>query len=72
VGTGVLGLLGNVIWLVLAGWWLALAHLNTALLLALTIIGIPFAWAHLKLAGLALGQSARLSFRCTPALSHRA
>src|SRR5512140_2687891 len=54
VGTGVLGLLGNVIWLVLAGWWLALAHLNTALLLALTIIGIPFAWAHLKLAGLAL------------------
>jgi uncharacterized membrane protein YccF (DUF307 family) len=54
VGTGVLGLLGNVIWLVLAGWWLALAHLITALLLALTIIGIPFAWAHLKLAGLAL------------------
>ena len=33
VGTGVLGLLGNVIWLVLAGWWLALAHLITALLL---------------------------------------
>ncbi len=38
----------------LAGWWLALCHLITALLLAITIIGIPFAWAHLKLAGIAL------------------
>jgi len=54
VGTGPLGFLGNVIWLVLAGWWLALGHLVTALLLAITIIGIPFAWAHLKLAGIAL------------------
>jgi len=43
IGTGLLGLLGNVLWLVLAGWWLALAHLITAILLALTIIGIPFA-----------------------------
>ena len=47
-------LLGNLIWLLLAGWWLALGHLITAMLLAVTIIGIPFAWAHLKLAGLAL------------------
>ena len=54
LGTGPLGLIGNVIWLVLAGWWLALAHLITAACLAVTIIGIPFAWAHLKLAGLAL------------------
>src|SRR5262245_42356283 len=54
IGTGPLGLLGNIIWLVLAGWWLALGHLITAILLAVTIIGIPFAWAHLKLAGLAL------------------
>jgi uncharacterized membrane protein YccF (DUF307 family) len=54
IGTGPLGLIGNVIWLVLAGWWLALGHLFTAILLAVTIIGIPFAWAHLKLAGLAL------------------
>ena len=36
------------------GWWLALGHLVTALLLAVTIVGIPLAWAHLKLAGLAL------------------
>jgi uncharacterized membrane protein YccF (DUF307 family) len=54
IGTGPLGLAGNIIWLVLAGWWLALGHLITALGLAITIIGIPFAWAHLKLAGLAL------------------
>ena len=54
IGTGPLGLIGNVIWFVLAGWWLALGHLLTALLLAITIVGIPFAWAHLKLAGLAL------------------
>jgi uncharacterized membrane protein YccF (DUF307 family) len=54
VGTGPLGLLGNIVWLVLAGWWLALGHLITAVLLAVTIIGIPFAWAHLKLAGIAL------------------
>jgi len=54
LGTGPLGMLGNIIWLVLAGWWLALGHLITAILLAITIIGIPFAWAHLKLAGIAL------------------
>ena len=54
IGTGPLGMLGNVLWLLLAGWWLALGHLITAFMLALTIVGIPFAWAHVKLAGLAL------------------
>jgi uncharacterized membrane protein YccF (DUF307 family) len=54
LGTGPFGLIGNIIWFVLAGWWLALAHLITAIMLAVTIIGIPFAWAHLKLAGIAL------------------
>jgi uncharacterized membrane protein YccF (DUF307 family) len=54
VGTGPLGMLGNLIWLAFAGWWLALAHLVHAAVLAVTIIGLPFAWAHLKLAGLAL------------------
>jgi uncharacterized membrane protein YccF (DUF307 family) len=54
IGTGPLGSIGNVIWLVLAGWWLALGHLIIAFGLAITIIGIPFAWAHLKLAALAL------------------
>jgi uncharacterized membrane protein YccF (DUF307 family) len=54
IGTSPFGLIGNIIWLVLAGWWLALGHLIAAVLLAVTIIGIPFAWAHLKLAGIAL------------------
>jgi uncharacterized membrane protein YccF (DUF307 family) len=53
-GTGLLGLIGNLIWLVLAGWWLALGHLIIAILFAITLVGIPFAWAHLKLAGIAL------------------
>jgi len=51
---GMFGLIGNVIWLFLAGWWLALGHLITAVGLAITIIGLPFAWAHLKLAGVSL------------------
>jgi len=54
IGTGPFGLIGNIVWLVLAGWWLALGHLLTAILLAVTVIGIPFAWAHFKLAGIAL------------------
>ena len=54
LGTGPIGVLGNIVWLVLAGWWFALGHLITAILLAVTVVGIPFAWAHLKLAGVAL------------------
>jgi len=54
IGTGLLGFIGNLIWLILAGWWLALGHLFFALVWAVTIVGIPFAWAHLKLAGIAL------------------
>ncbi len=54
LGTGPLGFIGNLIWLVLAGWWLALGHLIWAIGWAITIIGLPFAWAHLKLAGIAL------------------
>jgi uncharacterized membrane protein YccF (DUF307 family) len=60
IGTGPLGLIGNLIWLILAGWWLALGHLITAVVLAITIIGIPFAWAHVKLAGLALWPIGRM------------
>lgn len=54
IGTGLLGFIGNIIWLLLAGWWLALGHLIAAVALAATIVGIPFAWAHLKLALIAL------------------
>ena len=62
MGTGPLGVLGNVLWLILAGWWLALGHLITAIMLAITIVGIPFAWAHVKLAGLALWPIGRRSW----------
>ena len=54
IGTGPFGSIGNLIWLVFAGWWLALGHILFALGHAITVIGLPFAWAHLKLAGLAL------------------
>lgn len=54
IGTGPLGFIGNVIWFVLAGLWLALGHVGAAILCAVTVIGIPFAVAHLKLAGIAL------------------
>ena len=50
IGTGALGTIGNVIWFVLAGWWLAVMHISAAVALTITIIGIPFAWAHVKLA----------------------
>lgn len=43
---------GNLVWALLAGWWLALGHLIAAVMCAVTIIGIPFAWQHLKLAAL--------------------
>ena len=48
-GAGVGSTLGNVVWFVLAGWWLALGHVLTAFALAVTVVGIPFAWANLKL-----------------------
>jgi uncharacterized membrane protein YccF (DUF307 family) len=47
--SGAPSVLGNLIWLILAGWWLALGHLITAIGLAVTIIGIPLALANLKL-----------------------
>ncbi len=54
LGTGAIGFFGNVIWFVLFGWILALWHLFWAIALAFTIIGIPFAFQHLKLAGASL------------------
>jgi uncharacterized membrane protein YccF (DUF307 family) len=46
--------LGNVLWLLLIGWWLALGHIVTAFALAITIIGIPLALGNLKLVPVAL------------------
>jgi uncharacterized membrane protein YccF (DUF307 family) len=54
LGTGPLGLLGNVIWFVVAGWWLAIGHLASALACFISIIGIPFGLQHIKLALIAL------------------
>ena len=54
IGTGALGTLGNVIWFIFAGIWLALGHVACAIANFVTIIGIPFGIQHLKLAGIAL------------------
>jgi uncharacterized membrane protein YccF (DUF307 family) len=50
----VVSVIGNILWFVLAGWWLALGHLFTGILLCLTIIGIPLGIANFKMAGAAL------------------
>jgi uncharacterized membrane protein YccF (DUF307 family) len=52
--SGDISLVMNVIWVVVAGIWIALTHLGFALVCAVTIIGIPFAIQHLKLAVLGL------------------
>jgi uncharacterized membrane protein YccF (DUF307 family) len=51
---GVLRAIGNVLWFVLAGWWLALEHLIVGVLLCITIIGIPLGVGSFKMAGAAL------------------
>lgn len=44
----------NILWFILAGWWLALGHLFTGIVLCITIIGIPLGVASFKMAGAAL------------------
>jgi uncharacterized membrane protein YccF (DUF307 family) len=51
---GLLNLVFNLIWLLLFGWPIAVAHATSAIVLALTIIGIPFSIQHLKLIPLSL------------------
>ena len=51
---GIASLLGNIIWIVLLGWELALAHLVTGVLLCLTIIGIPLGLANFKIIPISL------------------
>ncbi|MFB8028286.1 YccF domain-containing protein [Streptomyces sp. NPDC056465] len=48
-GAGGGSLIGNVLWVVLAGWWLALGHIFTGIALCITIIGIPLGIANFKL-----------------------
>ena len=54
LGTGPMGLIGNVIWFLVAGWWLAIGHLTSALACFVSIIGIPFGIQHIKLALIAI------------------
>ena len=51
---GLGSLIGNVIWIVLFGWWLALGHLTTGIVLCLTIIGIPLGLANFKIIPISL------------------
>jgi Predicted membrane protein len=53
-GAGTGSTVANIIWIIVAGWWLALEHVATAFALAVTVIGIPMAWASLKLIPVAL------------------
>jgi len=53
-GAGLGSAIGNVIWIIVAGWWLALGHILTALTQFVTIIGIPFGIANLKLVPVSL------------------
>ena len=46
--------LGNIIWVIFAGWWLALGHLTTGIALCLTIVGIPLGLANFKLIPISL------------------
>ena len=54
IGTGTFGLVGNIIWFILFGWWLAFGHIMAAIANFVTIIGIPFGIQHLKLAAISL------------------
>jgi uncharacterized membrane protein YccF (DUF307 family) len=72
---------GNVIWFILAGWWLALGHLVTGVLMCLTIIGIPLGLANFKLIPVSLtpfgreivdiDQARRLGIQATVTMPER-
>jgi uncharacterized membrane protein YccF (DUF307 family) len=53
-GAGATSVIGNILWVLLVGWELAIGHLVAALLLAITIIGLPLALANLKLVPISL------------------
>ena len=52
--------MANVVWFLLAGWWLIVLHIVAAGVSAITIIGIPFAWAHLKIAAAAMAPVGKI------------
>ena len=51
---GVGSMIGNIVWIILFGWWLALGHLITGIALCITIIGIPLGLANFKLIPISL------------------
>jgi uncharacterized membrane protein YccF (DUF307 family) len=53
-------LLANVLWFLFGGWWLTIMHVAAACICAVTIIGLPFAWAHLKLAAAAIAPVGKI------------
>jgi len=54
LGTGPMGLILNIVWFILGGWWLAIHHIVLGVSLCITLIGIPFGLQHLKLAMISL------------------
>ena len=63
---GVASLIGNIIWIILIGWWLALGHLVSGVALCLTIIGIPLGLASFKIIPISIMP---LGVRITPGRS---
>ena len=60
IGTGPLGMVGNIIWFLCGGIWLSLGHFVSALICFVTIIGIPFGIQHLKLARISLAPIGKI------------
>ncbi|MFL9865846.1 YccF domain-containing protein [Paraburkholderia fungorum] len=54
IGTSIFGTLGNLIWFLLIGWWMTLAHVGAGVLCCATVVLIPFGIQHFKLAGLSI------------------
>ena len=52
--SGAFSVIGNIIWVIVAGWWLALGHIVTGIAQAITIIGIPLALANWKMVPISL------------------
>lgn len=65
--SGCLSVIFNILWILLGGIWIAVTHLVLALVFAITLIGIPFALQHMKMAGLAIAPFGK---KIGPAQSH--
>lgn len=61
LGTGTLGKIGNLMWFVFFGWWLCVIHLILAVFFYITVIGIPFAKQHIKIAKFTIAPIGKMS-----------